>query len=329
GPVGVAPSENPDASDNPAAMPHPARAQREGTVLAAYRRPRPSLVRSTCTDRPGAAFSLTEEGTGGRTTIPARRGNGVSGAFAALAGALLVLGGLALPPPPAADAAAVVSRVSGPDRYGTAAALSHATFAPGVGVVYIATGEHFPDALAGGPAAGADHGPVLLVRTGSIPAATAGELTRLHPGAINILGGPTVVSSGVEAALHAYSAHVGRSFGPDRYATSVAVSVNTFSAPRSTVFIATGLDFPDALSSAPPAGQAHGPVLLVPGTCVPSEINAEIDRLNPSSIVIVGNTSAVGPGVETRTPCGAPGPLPDPLVGPAGPTGPAGPPGPA
>src|SRR5437773_2250997 len=225
-------------------MPQRARAQREGRVPAAYRRPRPPLVRSTCTDRPGAAFSLTAERRGGRTTIPARRGNGVSRAFAAFAGALLVLGGLALPPPPAADAAAVVSRISGPDRYGTAAAISASKFAPGVLVAYIATGLNFPDGLTGGAAGANTGGPVLLVRTGSIPAATAGELTRLHPAAINILGGPTVVSNGVEAALHAYSAHVGRSFGPDRYATSVAVSVNTFSAPRSTVFIATGLDFP-------------------------------------------------------------------------------------
>ena len=46
-----------------------------------------------------------------------------------------------------------VTRLAGPDRYGTAAAVSQATFAPNVPVVYIATGQNYPDALAGGPAA--------------------------------------------------------------------------------------------------------------------------------------------------------------------------------
>jgi hypothetical protein len=44
-----------------------------------------------------------------------------------------------------------VPRLSGPDRYATAAALSSSTFGPGVPVVHVATGAAFPDALSGGP----------------------------------------------------------------------------------------------------------------------------------------------------------------------------------
>ena len=74
-----------------------------------------------------------------------------------------------------------VERLWGPNRFATAAAISAATFSPGVPAVYITTGLNFPDALAGGPAAAACGCPILLVLTDSIPAPTTTELTRLVP----------------------------------------------------------------------------------------------------------------------------------------------------
>jgi len=41
-----------------------------------------------------------------------------------------------------------VTRLSGPDRHTTGAAISRHAFGPGAPVAYIATGEDFPDALA-------------------------------------------------------------------------------------------------------------------------------------------------------------------------------------
>src|SRR3972149_1259626 len=58
------------------------------------------------------------------------------------------------------------ARLAGRDRYATAAAISAATFAPGVPVVYVATGLDFPDALAG-PAGGG--GPGAAARLLSLP----------------------------------------------------------------------------------------------------------------------------------------------------------------
>ena len=74
-----------------------------------------------------------------------------------------------------------VVRYAGINRYATAATVSARTFAPGVGVAYIATGGGFADALAGAAAAGTVHGPVLLATANSLPAATAAELNRLRP----------------------------------------------------------------------------------------------------------------------------------------------------
>ncbi len=99
-----------------------------------------------------------------------------------------------------------LSRLAGADRYGTAAALSAATFGPGVSVAYVATGANFPDALAAAAAAGFRAGPVLLVSRDAIPAPTASELARLKPERIVVVGGPAVVGDGVAAALRSYLA---------------------------------------------------------------------------------------------------------------------------
>ncbi len=69
-----------------------------------------------------------------------------------------------------------MQRLSGADRYATAAAVSAASFSPGVPVAYVATGANFPDALAAGAAAAERGGPVLLVTGSAIPASTAAEL---------------------------------------------------------------------------------------------------------------------------------------------------------
>ena len=98
-----------------------------------------------------------------------------------------------------------VRRLAGENRYETAAAISADTFDPGVPLAYVATGANFPDALAGTPAAGSLGGPVLLVEPTSLPAATAEELARLHPARIVILGGNSVVSGSVKAALEEYT----------------------------------------------------------------------------------------------------------------------------
>ena len=122
-----------------------------------------------------------------------------------LVGAVTVGAIVALFPLLGADAVTTASRVSGADRYATAAAVSAQAFSPGVSVAYLATGENFPDALAGAPAAAKGGGPVLLTRGTSLPSATATELDRLNPGKIVVLGGTNAVSQAVQDGLQQYT----------------------------------------------------------------------------------------------------------------------------
>ena len=94
-------------------------------------------------------------------------------------------------------------------------------------VVYVATGENFPDALGAGPAAAIVKGPILLVSLNAIPGETAAELTRLAPDKIIIVGGTAVVSASVESGLAAYAGTVERIAGANRYDTAAKLSAAT------------------------------------------------------------------------------------------------------
>jgi putative cell wall-binding protein len=192
-----------------------------------------------------------------------------------------------------------VSRISGADRYEVSAKISQSTFAPGVRVASVATGVTFADALAGAPASGSLGGPVLLVPGNSIPKVVADELKRLNPENIEIFGGPNSVSAAVEAELNTFnSGGVSRIAGADRYAVAAETSHWFFSPRVPVAYVATGATFADALSGAPAAIVQDGPVLLVPGQSIPADVAAELRRLQPGRIVILGGPNSVAPALE-------------------------------
>ncbi|HEY5222183.1 MAG TPA: cell wall-binding repeat-containing protein [Microbacteriaceae bacterium] len=193
-----------------------------------------------------------------------------------------------------------ITRVQGTDRYATSAALS-ATFAAGAPVAYIASGQNYPDALSGAAAAGRDKGPVLLVQSTAIPASISAELKRLKPKKIVVLGGASAISTDVQQQLQAYTTGtVTRLAGDDRYETSAAIA-STFTAAPSVAYVATGENFPDALSAASAAaGTSGGPILLVTATSIPAEISTELARLHPGKIDVLGGVDAVSADVQQQ-----------------------------
>ena len=113
---------------------------------------------------------------------------------------------------------------------GTFVLTQRATAVSQTPVVYVATGENFPDALGAGPAAAIVKGPILLVQQNSIPGETAAELTRLAPDKIIIVGGTAVISTSVESGLAAYAGTVVRIAGSNRYDTAAQLSAATYPA---------------------------------------------------------------------------------------------------
>jgi peptidoglycan-N-acetylglucosamine deacetylase len=199
------------------------------------------------------------------------------------------------------QASPVFSRAGGGDRYATAALASQRTFPPGVAIAYVATGEAYADGLAAGPAAARDGGPVLLTRHGDLPPATARELDRLRPRRIVVVGGLGAVSAAVATSLQPYATGgVARVAGSDRYATAAALSRSTAAAGVDTVYVASGVAFPDALSGGAAAAARQSPLLLTAPNAVPSSTAAELGRLRPRRIVVVGGPAVVSADVAAR-----------------------------
>ncbi|QEO13565.1 hypothetical protein FLP10_03375 [Agromyces intestinalis] len=83
--------------------------------------------------------------------------------------------------------------------------------------------------------------------------------------------------------------------GTDRYATAVEISKDRYPSPGVPVaYVASGGDFPDALSAASAAAVQGGPLLLAAPGGVPTSTEVELRRLRPARIVMVGGTGALG-----------------------------------
>ena len=198
-------------------------------------------------------------------------------------------------------------RVYGADRYGTAAAVA-GLFPDTTTTVYIATGGMFPDALSGGAAAAAQGAPVMLTRPDVLPTAVEDQLARIGPAKIVILGGTAAVSRGIETHLRTYTPNVVRLAGADRFGTANAVSRATYPSGGARAFVATGMSYPDALAAVPAAARQRAPILLAQPASVSASTEAELARLKPATVYLLGGTTALGPAVakevqRTLGPC--------------------------
>ena len=85
--------------------------------------------------------------------------------------------------------------------------------------------------------------------------------------------------------------------GANRYETAVAIS-SEFDSGVPVVYLATGTNYPDALSAASAAARQGGPLLLTTPTSLPTVTRDELERLDPALVVIVGGTGVVSAAVQ-------------------------------
>jgi putative cell wall-binding protein len=199
---------------------------------------------------------------------------------------------------------AEVERISGTDRYITSREVVEDAFdtAPHA---YTATGANFPDALSAGGAAGSKHEPVTLVY-GPAPAAdgaTIGMFQQLGTSSLTVVGGTNSVSTSLETSLRTgIPASTDRVSGSDRFQTSISLNRSAFSS-ATNVYLATGLNFPDALAGGVLAGTTDGPLYVVPSDCVPRGVLTDIATLGATDVTLLGGQSALTPAVQNLNSC--------------------------
>jgi lactocepin len=216
------------------------------------------------------------------------------------------------------------ARLSGTDRYDTAARIFTDAFGCGDGgasSAILARGDAFADALAGSYLAGVQDTGVLLTATTSVPATTLQALRTSGARTVHLLGGTSAISDAVAAQLARTPSYacdgtagapleVVRISGANRFDTARrtaeqagAGAVGTAdlgSGPLKTAILASGLGFADALAAGPRSYAAGLPTLLTTPAALSSEAEAGITALRIRQVVVPGGTAVVGPAVVSR-----------------------------
>jgi putative cell wall-binding protein len=201
----------------------------------------------------------------------------------------------------AATSTAQVVRLSGTDRVGTSIAVSGNAFPGHAAAAVLARSDDFPDALAGTPLAVAKGGPLLLTAPAALDPRVAAELQRVVPagGTVYLLGGTAALSPAVASAVAALGFQVVRYGGADRFATAAVVATDGLASP-STVFVTTGLNFPDALVSGVAAAAVHGAVLLTADSTMPTATAQYLAAHVGATVHAVGGAAAAAGGATDQ-----------------------------
>ncbi|NUR62824.1 MAG: DUF1906 domain-containing protein [Catenulispora sp.] len=221
-----------------------------------------------------------------------------------------------------AAAGFVPRRIAGADRFETAVGIAKAISPHGApSSVLIATGADFPDALAAGAAAGAigisaqtiapgaaasqpgdvsHNGAVVVLSDGSqLPAASLGYLAGMDPTATKMYGVGGKAVAAVHTAFPSWQNWVTFTplFGADRFGTAVAVA-QRFSYLPTSVVVASGANWPDALSGGAMAAHRGVPLLLTDPKVLPGATGYYLGaKNNPiTTATLVGGTAAITVG---------------------------------
>jgi alpha-tubulin suppressor-like RCC1 family protein/putative cell wall-binding protein len=178
-----------------------------------------------------------------------------------------------------------VERISGSNRFETSYAIAK-RMNPSLDNVILTAGYNFPDALAAGPYAAEKGIPILLSTYSELPsflADYASQFTKAY-----IIGGEAIISKKVEDQVQQPT----RIFGKTRYETNAKIIENFYSGVE-TVYLSTGLNFPDALTGSVLAAKNKSPILLVhPKEFLP-DYEPVLEKSNIQSLKVLGGTGVV------------------------------------
>jgi putative cell wall-binding protein len=171
-----------------------------------------------------------------------------------------------------------VTRLSGNNRYETSLSIANYIihkFNLGTEIV-VASGEGFPDALSIAPIAAIKGMPIILSPKNQLPDSVKRYVADNKVTKAFVVGGTGVVSDKVKQALPLSE----RVWGSDRYKTNIAI-LKKFVKDLNfhNVYIATGIDFPDALSGSALAAKKSSPIILMDKTMPISTVDYMIFKL--------------------------------------------------
>ncbi|CAN5489361.1 hypothetical protein BH23ACT9_BH23ACT9_22270 [soil metagenome] len=204
------------------------------------------------------------------------------------------------------------ARLTAPDRYALSVLVAEELMSYGVAEldeVILALGDAeqqdraWPDALSASPLAARNRIPILLTQGDVLSDPVSDFLTRQRPDKILVIGGTAAIGEQVaDEAAQVSRAAVTRLAGATRYATSVAVARHAQREGLSgtEIWIATGLNYPDALAAGPAAALSRSPLVLVNGQDASgAPESAEWLSSNAESLLVVGGSAVITDAVAS------------------------------
>ncbi|WP_206811329.1 rhodanese-like domain-containing protein [Paradesulfitobacterium ferrireducens] len=178
-----------------------------------------------------------------------------------------------------------VKRYGGDNVYATAASIAEAMGTADKAVVVAS----YADALPAASWAAANHAPILYAEKDSLPQATQAALTQAGVKSTVVLGGEAVIGAGVYAKLPRPQ----RIYGVDRYETAAKAAAQLMPNAES-IYVATGLDFVDAMVGANLAAKNNAPLLYLDQQ-VPASVTDYLNSVaaKVTNISIIGGTGIV------------------------------------
>lgn len=198
-----------------------------------------------------------------------------------------------------AGSGATIQRIAGDTRYDTSLKVASSLANPSDTVI-VTTGSNYADALSISPYAFATGSPVVLSdpSSGLSDSALKAIMKAGYKKAV-IVGGTSAVPASVTSQLKAQGiGGITRLSGDTRYATSAKIAEfelkQNVGFTMDGAYLATGLNFPDALAAGALSGKHLAPLLLVdPGAreacSFLSKYKGEVSR-----VTFVGGTNAIG-----------------------------------
>jgi ell wall binding domain 2 (CWB2)/WD40-like Beta Propeller Repeat len=184
-------------------------------------------------------------------------------------------------------------RIGGTSRYDTAADIAEWV---GGTSAYVVRGDDWTDAAAVSALAAFQHRPVLLTSSETLALSAAKAVTAMRVTSATIVGGTRAVSTVAESGLNLLGVKTTRLAGADRWATSAAVASSAVAAGMTgPPWLASGLNWPDAVSAGPAAAASKGVLLLVaPTSLAASPASKAWLASHPSNLVVaVGGPDVV------------------------------------
>lgn len=111
-----------------------------------------------------------------------------------------------------------------------------------------------------------------------------------------IIAAAAFFAGGIAAPVSALPVTPQRLAGSDRYETSAEIAKHLYPS-ASTLYLASGANYPDALAGAPAATVTDAPLLLA-GETLAEPVRTQLNRLDPDKIVLLGGVGAISNAVE-------------------------------